>query len=113
MFDKKKFSGKRFHPIKILIFMAFAVLFVLVIGNVVMYLWNAILPDLINANPINFWQSVGIFVLARLLFGGFKGGSSHRSKRKHWKEKWKNMNEDERHELKSKWKDYCNRKKEL
>lgn len=112
MFDKKKFSGKRLHPAKILFFIGLAVLFVFVMGNVIMYLWNAILPDVINAKTITFWQAIGIFVLARLLFGGFKGGRSSHSKREHWKNKWKKMSEDERHEFKSKWKDYCNRKEE-
>ena len=112
MFDKKNFREKKFHPSKILFFIGLAVLFVFVTGNVVMYLWNAILPDVINAKPITFWQGVGIFILARLLFGSFKGGPPSRSKREHWKNKWTNMSEDERHEFKSKWKDHCNKKKE-
>ena len=112
MFDKKQFNGKRFHPAKILFFILLAILFVFVIGYVVMYLWNAILPDVINAKPITFWQSLGIFILARLLFGGFKTGKHGHHKRKYWKDKWSNMNEEERGELKSRWKEHCNRKKE-
>lgn len=112
MFEKRKFNSKRFHPAKILLFIVLAALFVFVMGHVIMYLWNAILPDVINAKPISFWQAVGIFVLARLLSGGFKGGRSHNSKRNYWRNKWANMNEEERHEFRSKWKNYCDSKKD-
>ena len=112
MFDKKQFNGRKFHPVKILFFIMLAALFVFVAGNVVMYLWNAILPDVINAKPITFWQSIGIFILARLLFGGFKMGKHSHPKHKQRKDKWTNMNEEERDEFKSNWKEYCNRKKE-
>ena len=41
--------------------------------GVVMLLWNSILPIVLHAGMITFWQAAGLLVLARLLFGGFKG----------------------------------------
>lgn len=116
MFDKQKFTKERFSPIKGLFFLAVATLFFFVVGNLVMFLWNAILPHAIEAKPINFWQAIGLFLLFRILFGGlrysFFGGKSgrRRSHRKKWKEKWINMDPEERAQFKQKWKDYCDRK---
>ncbi len=108
-------SGRKFTPMKILFFILMAILFVAVLGSVVMFLWNALLPELVGAKPINFWQAVGLFVLSRILFGGFRMGSRrHRwkEKRRRWKEKMAGMNEAEKAEFKEKWKSYCDRKKQ-
>jgi len=88
-------------------FLAMAIVFVFAVGNIVMYLWNWILPDAIGAQEITFWKAVGLFVLTRILFGGFKSRGSHggRRKRGRWKEKWMNMTEEERIEFKQGWKE--------
>jgi hypothetical protein len=44
----------------------FAVLAALALGAIVRFLWNAILPALLNVNPISYWQSVGLLVLCRM-----------------------------------------------
>lgn len=46
------------------------------IGAVVMWLWNALLPELFKLPVITFWQALGLLVLSRLLFGrrGIKFG---------------------------------------
>jgi hypothetical protein len=41
----------------------------LVFGLLVMLLWNAILPDLLSFPIIGYWQSVGLVIMLRLLFG--------------------------------------------
>ena len=38
---------------------------------VVMYLWNAILPEVVGVTPITYWQAFGILILSKILFGGF------------------------------------------
>ena len=61
---------------KILRFLKFAVIFAtafVVFGFVVMSLWNHLLPPLFGFRMITFWQAVGLMVLGRLLFGGFRG----------------------------------------
>jgi len=88
-------------------FAALTIVFVFAVGNIVMYLWNWILPDAIGAKEITFWKAVGLFVLTRILFGGFKsrGRNSRRRKRGRWKEKWMNMSSEERSEFKQNWKE--------
>lgn len=104
---KKGFSKfLKFGTAKFVFFSAMTILFVFVFGNVIMFLWNWILPDAIGANKITFWKAVGLFVLTRVLFGGFKGG--HHRRRQHkgreWKERWRNLSEEEKVEFKEKWK---------
>ncbi len=51
---------------------------------IVMWLWNAILPEVIEVSPISYWQAMGILVLSKILFGGFRGGPRG-GKRHSWK----------------------------
>jgi hypothetical protein len=62
----------RFRRFRILLpFVALG--FVALFSAIVMWLWNAILPDVLNAKTLTFWQAGGILVLAKILFGGFWG----------------------------------------
>jgi len=45
----------------------------------VMLLWNALVPELFNGPVLNYWQTMGVFVLAKILFSGMGGG--HRGER--------------------------------
>jgi high-affinity Fe2+/Pb2+ permease len=58
-------------------------------GAVLMWLWNALLPELFGLKTITYWQGVGLIVLARLLFGAF-GQNVHAHidrQRKRWRER--------------------------
>ena len=74
------------------------------ISVVVMALWNWLMPAVFGLGTIGFWQAAGIFVLSRILFGGFGGGQGFR-KRKHHAgghpilNKWKNMTPGQRQEF--------------
>ncbi len=105
-------NKRKFRPRKVLFFMTMAVLFCMAIGYVVMLLWNWLMPDLFNLKPINWWQAIGLFVLFRILFGGFKGGSrgKYSQKRKQWQNKWMQMDDTERAQMKEKWRDYCKKR---
>ncbi len=46
-------------------------LFVFIGGQIVLHLWNWLLPPLFGFREITFWQALGILVLSRILFGGF------------------------------------------
>jgi len=59
------------------------VLFVYVGGELVMYLWNWLLPPLFAWRPITFWQALGILLLCRILFGGSGWRHSARSNFRH------------------------------
>ncbi|GJM33264.1 MAG: hypothetical protein DHS20C18_22650 [Saprospiraceae bacterium] len=93
-----------------------AIAFGALFGYIVMFLWNAILPEVVGAQPLSFWQAVGLLILSRILFGSFRygprGGYGGGPRRKYWKEKWMDMSEEERAEFKSKWKERCGWKRE-
>jgi hypothetical protein len=53
-------------------------LFLALMGEIVMRLWNGLLPPLFGWPQITRWQALGLLVLCRILFGGFgSGGSRH------------------------------------
>lgn len=88
--------------------------FILIVAGfsfVVMWLWNAILPDLLGVGTLSFWQALGLLVLSKILFGGFGGSCKEKKKHgpppRHFKDKWKNMNEEERQKFKEEWKKRC------
>lgn len=76
-----------------------------VVSAVVMWLWNAILPEVIGVKPIGYLQAIGIFCLSRLLFGGF-GFRGTRNKCGHMAtpERSMNMTETEKERFKEMWK---------
>ncbi len=93
---------------------------VTVFGFVVMHLWNCILPSVLGVSTITFWQALGILILARILFGGFKGMHGHcRCHHGHdmhhrWmrmsreeREKWMHMSAEEREKMRAEWKEKC------
>jgi len=45
-------------------------LFTFIGGEIVLHLWNWLLPSLFGWRPITFWQALGLLVLCRILFGG-------------------------------------------
>src|SRR5947208_16634331 len=53
--------------------------FIAIGGELVMHLWNWLLPMLFGWRQITFWQAVGLLVLCRILFGGVSGRGLHRS----------------------------------
>lgn len=80
----------------------------LLMGGVVMFLWNAILVPVLHVGALTFWQGLGLLALSRILFGGFRGGpwgGGHRGGP--WKDKWRSMSEEERMQMKNAWKDRC------
>ncbi len=109
--EKNPFKKKR-KVKKVFFVLAAFIVFATVIGTVVMLLWNAIIPNILNTRPIKFWEAVGLLCLVRLLTGGFRGGWKRkmRGKKRARKEKWINMTEEERAEFKSRWKERCGRK---
>ncbi len=45
-------------------------LFVFIGGELVLHLWNWLLPPLFGWREITFWQALGLLLLCRILFGG-------------------------------------------
>jgi hypothetical protein len=44
--------------------------FIAIGGEIVMHLWNWLLPPLFAWRQITFWQALGLLALCRILFGG-------------------------------------------
>jgi hypothetical protein len=49
-------------------------------------LWNWLIPELFHGPELNFWQTVGIFFLSKILLTGIAPGPQH-NQRKDWKRK--------------------------
>lgn len=99
---------------KKIMFGVFMLLLLLIIPIVVMLLWNTILPDLLSVNSINYLQAFGLFVLCRILFGGFRfGPRSGRNGRRlpfannAFREKFMDMSEEEKAAFKERFKKKC------
>ncbi len=97
------------------------VAFALLFGYVVMLLWNWLMPSLFGLGTLNFWQAVGILILAKILFGGFGSGKSGgrskkmRSKVKHrmaekGNSRWKHYDQFWEEEGKQAYEAYLQRK---
>jgi|SRR5215813_3818828 len=70
-------------PVAILAMM----LFVFIGGQIVMHLWNWLLPPLFGFREISFLQALGLLILCRILFGGFGMGGGGRSGSRHARER--------------------------
>lgn len=82
---------------RVLKFALFAVLFVTVFSFVVLRLWNWLMPAVFGWHVITFWQAVGLLVLSKILFGGFRGGPGrHMYWRRRMIERWEKMTPEER-----------------
>ncbi|MDD5058966.1 MAG: hypothetical protein PHQ60_13935 [Sideroxydans sp.] len=68
---------------------------IVALGWVVMALWNWLLPNLfVGVHEISYVQALGVLVLSKILFGGFRGhGGMHKRMHHHH---LKNMTAEER-----------------
>ena len=77
-------------------------------GEVVMHLWNLLLPSLFGFHQITFWQAFGILALCRILFGGSGWHRSGRSNvRRRMQERWEHMPPEERERFRQSWRGRC------
>ena len=71
--------------------------FIAIGGELVMHLWNWLLPPLFGWRQITFWQALGLLTLCRILFGGLGGHGSGRSNfRRRMKDRCEHMTPEER-----------------
>lgn len=84
------------------------------ISAVVMLLWNWIVPSISTIHVLSYWQAMGLLVLCRILFGGFRFGSHRRAAHRHFerhapfRDKLMDMTDEERQQFKNQWKKRCN-----
>lgn len=69
---------KGFKIKMVLKFAAMFAFFALAIGYVTMGLWNWLVPALFGGPVITYLQAIGLLILSKILFGGFKGKGQHR-----------------------------------
>jgi hypothetical protein len=69
-----------------------------VLGFVVKSLWNVLMPPIFGWNTITFWQGLGLFLLSKILFGGFHrhGGGGRNRWRQQMKDRWEHMTPEDR-----------------
>ena len=78
-----------------------------VVGFVVMYLWNWLVPSLFGGPMLSFAQALGLFVLGRLLFGRFGGGGGRRMAWRGRMRDWRRLSPEEREKLRERMSRRC------
>lgn len=85
---------------------------------VTMWLWNALIPEIVGWTSINYWQALGLLLLIRLLFGHFGpfggGGFGHphmsRREHRHLHEVMRGMSHSEKREfIRRRMRELCDR----
>ena len=103
-----------FAKIPLFAFIGAAVVFIL--GLIVMTLWNALVPALFQGPVITLWQAIGLFVLGKILFNGWRfhrhpGSWWYGRYPGYWKyrfeEKLAKMTPEEREKFKEEWRKRC------
>ncbi len=77
--DEKKVAWK---VLKVIGMVLLGILAGAFFGFVIMWLWNWLMPMIFDLTTLTYWQAVGLFILAKIIFGGFSGGSDSASKKK-------------------------------
>jgi len=99
----EKSRSNRYWMRRIIFFPIIVAAGIFIFGSIVMWLWNAVLPELLGVKVITFWQALGILVLSKILFGGFWGrchwGYPRHRRHALW-EKWHNLSPEEKEEMK-------------
>jgi hypothetical protein len=91
---------------KVLKILAFVLVATVVFGFVVMQLWNWLMPALFGLKTITFVQALGLFLLSKILLGGFhRHGGGGRWQKRRWNqqmvERWMAMSEEEREKFRA------------
>ncbi|MBD3378743.1 hypothetical protein GF406_27195 [candidate division KSB1 bacterium] len=81
------FSGRRIAAIigMVLVGILLAAALGLLLGFIVMWLWNWLMPTIFGLPVISFWQAWGLVVLTHIFFKSFPHHSKHHHDN-HWKE---------------------------
>jgi len=100
----------RFHGLrKVQIIAPLAILAMVGFIFLVMLLWNWLVPVLFAGPMINFWQTLGLLILSRILLGSWHGGG--RGPGRHWRarviERWEQMTPEERERFRQGWAAEC------
>ncbi len=90
----------------------FAIIALAILSFVVMFLWNAVIPDLFRGPSLTFWQSAGLLLLSHILlrgWGPWRHGNGWRRERwrRRFEEKLASMTPEEREKFRADWRHRC------
>lgn len=90
----------------------FLLIIAIMLGALVMLLWNWLMPDIFGLPALSFWQAVGLLVLCKVLLGGLGMGGHHHGHHHHQhgrcgcndgqnklRERWEQMSPEERQRI--------------
>jgi hypothetical protein len=101
--DNKKMRARR--AVKIA---ALAIVAATLLGFVVMSLWNWLAPAVFGFHEIGFLQALGILLLSKILFGGFRGPRGYGG---HWRRRmnarWEQMTPEQREKFRQGVRGHC------
>jgi hypothetical protein len=80
---------------------------VFLFGSIVMLLWNNLMPVIFHLSPISFWQALGLLLLSKIFFGGFRGGRGPGHWKRNMQDKWMSMSPEEKEKFKQEWGGRC------
>jgi len=98
---------KRFWMRRVAGIIVMVIVGITVFSTIVMLLWNALLPSLFHFPEITFAQALGLLILSKILFGGFRGGGPKQQWKNKMKQHWMNMNPEEREKFTQEWSKRC------
>lgn len=85
--------------LKILLIVAVAVT---VFSFVVMELWNHLMPAIFGLHTVSYWQALGLLVLSKILFSGFRGRPGFGPPWRHRMfDRWEQMTPEEREKFRA------------
>ncbi len=101
--SKEEPTMKQYRIFKALKFVVLILLATAVFGEVVMHLWNWLMPEIFGLRTLNFAQALGLLILTKLLFGGFHrhGGGGGRRWKRDMEERFSKMTPEERDRFRS------------
>lgn len=101
------------HHLKFWIFKIILIVLaaIFLVGWVTMLLWNWLIPELFKGPAITFWQALGLLLLSKILFSGFKGRErkGHFPRHHHWKQKFEEKLNDLQDKMKEKFDENASR----
>ncbi len=83
--------------VKVIFFIILGMGIALLVGYIVMRLWNWLMPELFGLQEVGYWQAVGLLILAKIFFGfggGDGPGGSSKSKKTNSSKKCGSMRRD-------------------
>ena len=101
---------KRNRFVRFLMFLPLGLAAVALFTFFVMRLWNWLVPPIFGWHMITYWQALGLLILCKILFGGFRGGPRRGPDwrwRRRMMERWDSMTPEEREKFRQAMRERC------